>query len=585
MHDTATGSKSIGVISHNATGGSNGTGLNTTESTTSFGSNYTSLPTMPAGISTGGSFTSFTPITNIGSKVTAPLKASTEVTSNITTLTSIEQKHATHDNASSHGFDEIVYSSMLTKEQRDGVIDIVGVQFESLLSDDNDSTSEKPSDPIIQSVDINPTPTSYAGAAGASTIGQSKVNSNFRTLVAEPKFNGVNISIPRKVVEKVVEYFVRNNWAKHGLTRIMMNSNGLFFIKFKSQAALEVVLEGGGGLWLIHKSPIILKKWSMDTRLLKEELTRIPIWVKLHDVPIQVFEEDGINLIASFIGKPVMLDSYTSFMCSNLWGQGSFARCLIEVNSEADLVDVVTIGIPSLTGEDFTMETIRVDKLSLKLILTAATTTTTTRPNGKGVVVQEPSEFRVPQESQPLIFKDKGKGIMVEPEVPLWLWVLRNRKAKKRRHEKPKDERQTRVDEEKKTVKMIQGELLKHFEGMLLTLSVGKSKWKFQRYSSMIRMLARKDREDLEVLLRIVKAKHNDTRLEDDFERVLWGDLKVMFEKDTTSDVWRMLQGYRVTIWKLIDSSGVHFVSSAAGYKDTTFADLQLLEDLLLSKG
>nr|GFB57801.1 ATPase, F1/V1/A1 complex, alpha/beta subunit, zinc knuckle CX2CX4HX4C [Tanacetum cinerariifolium] len=29
----------------------------------------------------------------------------------------------------------------------------------------------------------------------------------------------------------------------------------------------------------------------------------------------------------------------------------SFARCLVEVNSEADLVDVVTIGIPSLTRD------------------------------------------------------------------------------------------------------------------------------------------------------------------------------------------------------------------------------------------
>nr|GEZ49102.1 zinc knuckle CX2CX4HX4C [Tanacetum cinerariifolium] len=38
----------------------------------------------------------------------------------------------------------------------------------------------------------------------------------------------------------------------------------------------------------------------------------------------------------------------------------SFARCLIKVNSEADLVDVVTIGIPSLTGNGFTKETIRV---------------------------------------------------------------------------------------------------------------------------------------------------------------------------------------------------------------------------------
>ncbi|GJR35670.1 zinc knuckle CX2CX4HX4C containing protein [Tanacetum coccineum] len=150
---------------------------------------------------------------------------------------------------------------------------------------------------------------------------------------ADPVFYGVNISIPRKVVEKVstrfehtlygyfigkrmafpvVEYYARNNWAKHGLKRIMMNSKGFFFFKFDSRAGLEAVLEGGP--WLIRKSPIILKKWSMDTRFLKEELTRIPIWVKLHDVPIQVFEE--------------------------------------EVNSDANLVDVVTIGIPSLSEDD-----------------------------------------------------------------------------------------------------------------------------------------------------------------------------------------------------------------------------------------
>ncbi|GJZ73810.1 hypothetical protein Tco_0637956 [Tanacetum coccineum] len=44
-----------------------------------------------------------------------------------------------------------------------------------------------------------------------------------------------------------------------------------------------------------------------------------------------------------------------------------------------------------------------------KVVTTVATTTTTTRPKAKGVVVQEPCEFRVPQEAQPLISKDKGK--------------------------------------------------------------------------------------------------------------------------------------------------------------------------------
>ncbi|GJU47961.1 zinc knuckle CX2CX4HX4C containing protein [Tanacetum coccineum] len=193
-----------------------------------------------------------------------------------------------------------------------------------------------PNDPIVRSVDINTKPKSYVGAAGASAKDQPTV-SNFRPLVADPVFDGVNISIPRKVIEKVstcfedtlygyfigkrmafpvVEYYVRNNWAKHGLTRIMMNNKGFFFFKFNSRADLETILEGGP--WLIRKSPIILKNWSMDTRLLKEELARIPIWVKLHDVPIQV-------------------------------------------NSDFDILEVVTTSVPSLTRDDFTKETIRVD--------------------------------------------------------------------------------------------------------------------------------------------------------------------------------------------------------------------------------
>ncbi|GJV82099.1 zinc knuckle CX2CX4HX4C containing protein [Tanacetum coccineum] len=241
----------------------------------------------------------------------------------------------------------------LFEEKRQEVTDIFCAKFKAFKAENCDVSNPSkfmPSDPIVQSVDINTKSTSYAGAAGASANDQPKLNSNFCPLVADPVFDGVNISIPRRVVEKVstrfehtlygyfirkrmaflvVKYYARNNWVKHGLKRIMMNTKGFFFFKFDSRAGLEAVLEGGP--WLIHNSPIILKKWSMDTKLLKEELTRIPIWVKLHDVPIQVFEEDGISLIATFIGKP------------------------------ADLMDVVTIGIPSLIGDDFTKETIRVE--------------------------------------------------------------------------------------------------------------------------------------------------------------------------------------------------------------------------------
>ncbi|GJW04965.1 hypothetical protein Tco_1563821 [Tanacetum coccineum] len=90
-------------------------------------------------------------------------------------------------------------------------------------------------------------------------------------------------------------------------------------------------------------------------------------------------------------------------------------------------------------------------------------------------------------------------------------------------------------------------------------------------------------KEGIKYTLEVGQDKACDTRLEDEHERVLWGDLKVMFEPNIKSDVWRSLQGYKVTIWKLLDSCGVHFVSTAG--EKVYAAGLQLLEDLLLSRG
>ncbi|GJY81723.1 hypothetical protein Tco_0494474 [Tanacetum coccineum] len=68
------------------------------------------------------------------------------------------------------------------------------------------------------------------------------------------------------------------------------------------------------------------------------------------------------------------------------------------------------------------------------------------------------------------------------------------------------------------------------------------------------------DRENLETLWKLVKAKHGSTRPEEGYERVLWGDLKVMFEPHVEDTIWRNQQDYRVLEWKLYDSCGVHFL-------------------------
>ncbi|GJV51363.1 hypothetical protein Tco_1447104 [Tanacetum coccineum] len=94
-------------------------------------------------------------------------------------------------------------------------------------------------------------------------------------------------------------------------------------------------------------------------------------------------------------------------------------------DSVAPTISVTTAGKGVTTAIDeltLAQTLIEIKAAKPKAVTTAATTTTTTRPKARGVVVQEPSEFRTtssPQASQPSKTKDKGKAIMIEPEVPL----------------------------------------------------------------------------------------------------------------------------------------------------------------------
>ncbi|GKB98611.1 ribonuclease H-like domain, reverse transcriptase, RNA-dependent DNA polymerase, partial [Tanacetum coccineum] len=98
---------------------------------------------------------------------------------------------------------------------------------------------------------------------------------------------------------------------------------------------VDDVLENGP--WMIQQVPIILNTWSPSTSLTKETHSSVPIWVKMHDVPMAAFTDDGLSFIASKTRNPLMLDSYTSTMCNESWGRSSYARAMIEVHANVEL--------------------------------------------------------------------------------------------------------------------------------------------------------------------------------------------------------------------------------------------------------
>ncbi|GJW67177.1 hypothetical protein Tco_0121601 [Tanacetum coccineum] len=75
--------------------------------------------------------------------------------------------------------------------------------------------------------------------------------------------------------------------------------------------------------------------------------------------------KDGLSVITTKLGTPLMLDSYTSDMCMQSWGRSSFARAMIELRVDVELKDTIMVAIPKLIGEGFYMCIIRVERLNL----------------------------------------------------------------------------------------------------------------------------------------------------------------------------------------------------------------------------
>ncbi|GJR54215.1 hypothetical protein Tco_1404736 [Tanacetum coccineum] len=99
-----------------------------------------------------------------------------------------------------------------------------------------------------------------------------------------------------------------------------------------------------------------------------------------------------------------------------------------------------------------------------------------------------------------------------------------------------------------------------HKEGKKSYYQIVRADEKSQMYMIFSCMLKSFDKEDLEDLYKLVKARYGSTRPVEDLDLALWNDLKNMFEPRVEDTVWRNQQAYKVLEWKLYDSCRVHFL-------------------------
>jgi hypothetical protein len=146
----------------------------------------------------------------------------------------------------------------------------------------------------------------------------------------------------------VVKRSVDNMWAAYGKVKIFLMENGLYLFRFADVRSREAGLEEK--LWHIANKPLILRRWTPGMQLLKLSLSTVPIWIKMHNLPMEYWDSDCLSHIASGVGKPLCADSVTEEQL-----RLGFARVLVEVDidsafpKEVEIIgingDVVKIGI------------------------------------------------------------------------------------------------------------------------------------------------------------------------------------------------------------------------------------------------
>ncbi|GKD10599.1 RNA-directed DNA polymerase, eukaryota, reverse transcriptase zinc-binding domain protein, partial [Tanacetum coccineum] len=109
-----------------------------------------------------------------------------------------------------------------------------------------------------------------------------------------------------------MKYNIRRMRGKHGLKDIVVDRDEICFAKFKDQERMNLVIEQSP--WMVNGRPFIVQKWDPEVTIVKTVPCKIPVWIKLFNVPLESWSTKGINIISSRLGRPIMMDKMTADM-------------------------------------------------------------------------------------------------------------------------------------------------------------------------------------------------------------------------------------------------------------------------------
>ncbi|CAN1154325.1 hypothetical protein LINPERPRIM_LOCUS41073 [Linum perenne] len=114
-------------------------------------------------------------------------------------------------------------------------------------------------------------------------------------------------------------------WAKKGIVQIWDIGFGHYVAKFSSMDDSDRALNEGP--WLIGDHYVISEPWRPYFEPGSSPISKLRVWVRLPNLPLECYDEFVLTSIGNIIGKIVHIDHITLNGC-----RGNYARICVEID-------------------------------------------------------------------------------------------------------------------------------------------------------------------------------------------------------------------------------------------------------------
>ncbi|XP_074271274.1 uncharacterized protein LOC141595202 [Silene latifolia] len=84
---------------------------------------------------------------------------------------------------------------------------------------------------------------------------------------------------------EILNGFLRRIWSKHSIDKVSFMPNGIVLVHFKEAKDKEEVLNAGH--FMFDNKPLIVRAWTAEVELTKENIKDVPAWIRIHDLPLR----------------------------------------------------------------------------------------------------------------------------------------------------------------------------------------------------------------------------------------------------------------------------------------------------------